>query len=599
METEREMYTQIGGACYCGHYTGAAGGKAEGQAQTHRYGGRVPRVSTMKTLMIIVIYTQLLMINSVIGMPARDVSMLEGDAVKFLAEFGYISQRQVEQGAQSLMAVDISKAIKKLQRMGGITPTGVLDIRTQELMHKPRCGNKDTVEDEGSRKKRYVLAPSKWNHKDLTYRIENYTPDLPWQEVRRVLADAFKVWSDVTDLTFTEVMHTSADIMIKFASKYHKDGYPFDGKGLILAHAFFPGKDKGGDTHFDEDEKWTINSNEEGVDLFMVAAHEFGHALGLSHSNEPKALMYPWYQGYIPNFQLPYDDTVGIQVIYGGKGPYATLPPRERTTPRPDTGGGPNTLAPPRKAPIDPCKGSFNAIAVIRSEVFIFIEKYFWRSPDPKTILSSEPSVIHDFWYDLPEDVETIDAAFEHPTNRRIYFFYGNRYWIYDGNNMAGGHPKNGKPITDFGIPKDIKKIDAVFVWSFNKRIYLVSNDMYWKLKESDTYIEPDYPRDMSIWKNVPIPIDTAFNLYDSTYFFKGENMYKFYDMKMRVALNWPQPVKNFLGCRDSASLRKLGDSPQIAQHLGSSNSASNQGNLTISFLLVILHFIYKGFVSL
>lgn len=51
--------------------------------------------------------------------------------------------------------------------------------------------------------------------------------------------------------------------------------------------------------------------------------------------------------------------------------------------------------------------------------------KYFWRSPDPKTILSSEPTVIHNFWYNLPEDVETIDAAFEHPTNRRIYFFYG------------------------------------------------------------------------------------------------------------------------------------------------------------------------------
>jgi hypothetical protein len=65
----------------------------------------------------------------------------------------------------------------------------------------------------------------------LRCRIENYTPDLPWQEVRRVIADAFKVWSDVTDLTFTEVMNTKADIMIKFASKYHKDGYPFDGKG--------------------------------------------------------------------------------------------------------------------------------------------------------------------------------------------------------------------------------------------------------------------------------------------------------------------------------------------------------------------------------
>lgn len=77
METEREMYTQIGGACYCGHYTGAAGGRAEGESRTHMYGVRVPRVSTMKTLMIIVIYTQLLVMNSVIGMPAN----LEGDAV--------------------------------------------------------------------------------------------------------------------------------------------------------------------------------------------------------------------------------------------------------------------------------------------------------------------------------------------------------------------------------------------------------------------------------------------------------------------------------------------------------------------------------------
>ena len=32
--------------------------------------------------------------------------------------------------------------------------------------------------------------------------------------------------------------------------------------GIILAHAFFPGDDRGGDIHFDDDEMWTRYSEE-------------------------------------------------------------------------------------------------------------------------------------------------------------------------------------------------------------------------------------------------------------------------------------------------------------------------------------------------
>lgn len=52
--------------------------------------------------------------------------------------------------------------------------------------------------------------------------------------------------------------------------------------------------------------------------LFLVAAHEFGHSLGLSHSTDPGALMYPNYAFSEPStYSLPQDDINGIQAIYG------------------------------------------------------------------------------------------------------------------------------------------------------------------------------------------------------------------------------------------------------------------------------------------
>ncbi|NXT72203.1 MMP7 protein, partial [Chaetops frenatus] len=206
--------------------------------------------------------------------------------------------------------LSIEERIKEMQRFFHLTVTGKLDTETEEIMKLPRCGLPDVAEYQTFR------GSPKWGKTHLTYKIVRYTSDLPRRKVDDAIKRALTVWSDVTPLQFRRVYLSSADIEIKFARRDHGDGFPFDGRGSTLAHAFPPGEGYGGDAHFDDDEKWSeINQD---VNLFLVAAHEFGHSLGLDHSNVHGALMYPIYSYRNPEtFKLPEDDRLGIQKLYG------------------------------------------------------------------------------------------------------------------------------------------------------------------------------------------------------------------------------------------------------------------------------------------
>jgi hypothetical protein len=72
-----------------------------------------------------------------------------------------------------------------------------------------------------------------------------------------------------------------------------------------------------GDIHYDDDEIWTINGEQDTTDFTWTALHEIGHALGLRHSREENAIMWPWFTGYKPDTKLTQDDINGIQDIYG------------------------------------------------------------------------------------------------------------------------------------------------------------------------------------------------------------------------------------------------------------------------------------------
>lgn len=160
-------------------------------------------------------------------------------------------------------------------------------------------------------------AISRWDTLDINYHFVNGTEKLEGETEWDLVRQAFDLWSTQTPLTFTEVNNENqADIVIGWAAGDHGDGDSFDGPGDVLAHASFPNPydDRQVFLHFDDDERW-VNSETSNVDLLTVAAHEIGHTLGLAHSDDPDALMFPSYDG--PRRFLGDDDVAGIQELYG------------------------------------------------------------------------------------------------------------------------------------------------------------------------------------------------------------------------------------------------------------------------------------------
>lgn len=196
----------------------------------------------------------------------------------------------------------------------------------------------------------YVLVSRGWS-KDaggnvaLHYFIRSLTNKMDPATARSEIERALGEWTRYANFTLSPGQQQGAErtLDILFASGAHGDGYPFDGPGGALAHTFYPAPPNpeaiAGDLHLDADEPWRSGAN---VDLYSVALHEAGHALGLGHSDRPGAVMYPYYK---LSTGLTDDDIAGIRALYGSNvAPTPTLPP---TLPPPPTPTPAPTPAPP------------------------------------------------------------------------------------------------------------------------------------------------------------------------------------------------------------------------------------------------------------
>ena len=156
----------------------------------------------------------------------------------------------------------------------------------------------------------------------LTYNFTNGTADVSGTDENADVIAGIVEWSNVVDVTFAATGTPDAvdSFQILWAtgnhsgtSGYDESGSPFDGLSGVLAHAYFPGgSDLSGDMHFDDAEDWSDGASN-SFDLFNVSIHEAGHALGLNHSDDPNAVMFPT-SSIVDRLQS--DDIVRIQLLY-------------------------------------------------------------------------------------------------------------------------------------------------------------------------------------------------------------------------------------------------------------------------------------------
>uniref|UniRef100_A0A8C6QW20 Matrix metallopeptidase 12 n=1 Tax=Nannospalax galili TaxID=1026970 RepID=A0A8C6QW20_NANGA len=388
----------------------------------------------------------------------------------------------------------LTEKIQEMQQFFGLEVTGLLDTPTLKMMHAPRCGVPDVQHWKISSQR------LKWTKHYLTYRIYNYTPDMKHADVDYAFQKAFQVWSDVTPLKFRRIYEGEADIMIGFAYADHGDFYPFDGKGGTIAHAFFPGPGIQGDAHFDEAETWSKSTQD--TNLFLVAVHELGHSLGLEHSNDRRAIMYPKY-GYLnPNtFRLSADDIRNIQSLYG------------KPVPKPDG---------PSPAVCDPDL-SFDAVTTVGNKIFFFKDQFLWLKPleSSRTTVTLISSV-------FPTIPSGIEAAYEIEHKNELFLFKGDKYWLIRNLVPQSYYPRS---IYTLGFPRSVKKIDAAVFNPLLQKVYFFVGNQYWRFDVRRQYMDPSYPQMISTyfsgignWSK----IDAVLYFKRKYYFFQGPNQVEY-----------------------------------------------------------------------
>ncbi|XP_069689650.1 uncharacterized protein [Periplaneta americana] len=231
------------------------------------------------------------------------------------------------------------------------------------------------------------------------------------------------------------------------------------------------------------------------VDLFPVALHEFGHALGLNHTSSNESIMNPFNSRiFNKNFTLSDGDIRAIQSLYGVK--------RNQTP--------------------DLCSNSsFDAIFEYPPGIiYVLKDDYYWKLY-PDGLASGYPKLISHRWPGLPGSVDAATAT----SAGLIYFFKKNKYWCYNYYSNTYRNPYYIS-LNWLGIPDNVQGA----MWGGHRIFYFFKGDLYWKYDASQyPQVPATYPKPITDWGGIKGDLeDVLYVTGRRIYFFSNSSYYSY-----------------------------------------------------------------------